>query len=101
MSDPEPLEREQGRSRIEHEDNLINHRFSWLIMSQSFLLTAFVLLRNNPDYYKPEHLQKTALLVYFIILSGLVVAFCSFCGVLAAFLAIRSWTNKIEKSRRI
>ena len=54
MSDQPLLKREEGRGRIEHEDNLINHRFSWLIMSQSFLLTAFVLLRNHPDLGRPN-----------------------------------------------
>ena len=29
------------RRVIEHEDSLINHRFSWLILAQSFLLAAW------------------------------------------------------------
>ncbi|MEM6603945.1 MAG: hypothetical protein AAF621_07830 [Pseudomonadota bacterium] len=30
------------RSLIEHEDNLINHRTSWLLVSQSFILAACI-----------------------------------------------------------
>jgi hypothetical protein len=36
------------RSRIEHEDNLINQRVSWLVSSQSFLLTGFAIAANGP-----------------------------------------------------
>lgn len=31
----------QLRERLQHEDTLINQRFSWLLVSQAFLLTAF------------------------------------------------------------
>lgn len=103
------LDREQGRKRIEQEDNLINHRVSWLIGSQSFLLTAFVLLRNNPGYY-PEsqaqvaltlaYVQRTDLLVYVIIVAGALIALCSSLGVFAAFMAISSWRNKVKESDR-
>lgn len=103
------LGREQGRERIEQEDNLINHRVSWLIGSQSFLLTAFVLLRNNPMYY-PEsqaqvpltlaYLQRTDLLVYVIIVAGALIALCSSLGVFAAFMAIASWRNKVTEPDR-
>lgn len=39
----------QIRGAVEHEDNLINHRFSWLIIAQSFLLAtwAYVYSQNN------------------------------------------------------
>lgn len=36
------------RSRLEHEDNLINQRVSWLVSSQSFLLTGFAIAANGP-----------------------------------------------------
>lgn len=42
------LSLDDGRKRIEQEDHLINHRVSWLIGSQSFLMLSFVLLRNTP-----------------------------------------------------
>lgn len=100
------LSKDEARSRIEHEGNLINHRVSWLIGSQSFLLTAFVLLRNNPEYYAPPatllepYLQRTSSLVYFIALVGILIAVCSFVGVLAAFFAIRAWKSYVPEDLR-
>ena len=42
------LERYQiFRSRIEHEDNLILQRLSWLMASQSFLFTAYAIVTNG------------------------------------------------------
>ena len=41
------LERYQVfRNRIEHEDNLIVQRLSWLVASQSFLFTAYAIVTN-------------------------------------------------------
>jgi len=42
-----PLERYQlFRNRVEHEDNLIIQRLSWLMASQSFLFTAYAIVTN-------------------------------------------------------
>jgi hypothetical protein len=35
------------RSRIEHEDNLVVQRLSWLVASQSFLFTAYAIVTNG------------------------------------------------------
>jgi hypothetical protein len=43
-----PLERYRVfRNRIEHEDNLIMQRLSWLMASQSFLFTAYAIVTNG------------------------------------------------------
>jgi hypothetical protein len=43
-----PLERYQlFRNRIEHEDNLVMQRLSWLMASQSFLFTAYAIVTNG------------------------------------------------------
>ena len=43
-----PLERYQVfRNRIEHEDNLVMQRLSWLMASQSFLFTAYAIVTNG------------------------------------------------------
>ena len=103
------LNQADGRKRIEQEDSLINHRVSWLIGSQSFLLTAFVLLRNNPSYYEDsraqvtltaEYLERTSLLIYVIVVAGFLIALCTSLGVLAAFMAISSWRKKVKESER-
>jgi hypothetical protein len=42
-----PLERYQVfRGRIEHEDNLVMQRLSWLMASQSFLFTEYAIVTN-------------------------------------------------------
>lgn len=46
------------RSQIEHEDNLVNHRVSWLVGSQSFLLGTYVFLVNNPLFY-PDPVESS------------------------------------------
>jgi hypothetical protein len=35
------------RARIEHEDNLVVQRLSWLVASQSFLFTAYAIVTNG------------------------------------------------------
>lgn len=98
------LNREDGRRRIEQEDNLINHRVSWLMGAQSFLLTAFVLLRDDPNYYvgnlQAAYMERTGLLVYVIAVAGLLIALCSSMGVFAAFMAVHSWRKKVKETER-
>jgi hypothetical protein len=35
------------QARLSHEDDLINQRISWLVNSQSFLLTAYAITLNG------------------------------------------------------
>jgi hypothetical protein len=37
------------RRQIEHEDNLIGHRISWLVASESFLFAAFALVITSAN----------------------------------------------------
>src|SRR3954453_14085287 len=37
------------RDQIQHEDNLITQRLSWLMASQAFLFTAYGILLNAPE----------------------------------------------------
>jgi hypothetical protein len=66
------------RRRIEHEDNLVNQRLSWLVASQAFMLTAFAILLNAPlnslvpAYYAANHLL-VSLLPYAAIACVLVI----------------------------
>jgi hypothetical protein len=36
------------RGNIEHEDDLINHRLSWLVLAQSFLFAACISAKQTP-----------------------------------------------------
>jgi len=52
------------QNRLSHEDDLINQRISWLVSSQSFLLTAYAITVNGlaADETKPlAHLQRKLL----------------------------------------
>jgi hypothetical protein len=45
-----PLERYHIlRDQIQHEDNLITQRLSWLMASQAFLFSAYAILLNAPE----------------------------------------------------
>jgi hypothetical protein len=46
---------EEIRRRIEHEDNLLNQRVSWIVSSQAFLLTGYAILLNAPIESRNEH----------------------------------------------
>ena len=42
------------RERIEHEDNLIVQRLTWLVGSQSFLFTAYAIVSNGLMSQPPQ-----------------------------------------------
>jgi hypothetical protein len=43
------------RKRIEHEDNLLNQRLSWIVSSQAFLLTGDLTLNVRAETSSPRH----------------------------------------------
>ena len=47
------------QARLSHEDDLVNQRVSWLVNSQSFLLTAYAITLNPampvPQCFSPVH----------------------------------------------
>lgn len=92
------LKREEGRRRIEKEDDLINHRMSWCVGSNSFLIAAYVIAGNAPNgvpYY------DTTLIRYLVSISGCVLSTLYFTSILAAYIAIRNWQNTVETEFRI
>src|SRR4051812_34736202 len=70
------------RSQLEHEDNLVSQRLSWLLAAQSFLFTAYAISLNGPLQLRVERLANklttvlplvglcTAVLLWITILSG-------------------------------
>jgi hypothetical protein len=52
------------QSRLSHEDDLVNQRVSWLVNSQSFLLTAYAITLNGlaADASKPLAIVQRKLL---------------------------------------
>ena len=95
-----PLERYRiFRSRIEHEDNLIVQRLSWLMASQSFLFTAYAIVSNGLANSVPAtsgnefilHLRTLSRLVPIVaLLNSLLIAITIY----AALKAIRQLRNE-------
>lgn len=98
-----PLERYQVfRSRIEHEDNLIMQRLSWLMASQSFLFTAYAIVTNglaNPPPTGPNpHVIHLRTLIRIIPIVALLNSLLIAISITAAIVAInhlrRSYQNQ-------
>jgi len=69
------------RSRIEHEDNLVTQRLSWLIASQSFFFTAFAVV--NGEATAPMQNR----LAHLIPIVAALVAALIFCSIIAGVIA--------------
>ena len=78
------------RDQLQHEDNLITQRLSWLMGSQAFLFTAYAIVLNGPERPKnaligslQEYLLGTlpavgllsAVLIYVSIIAGATAMF--------------------------
>jgi len=75
------------RGQIEHEDNLLGQRLSWLVGAQSFLFTAYAITVSNsgPNHASwvtdrmhllltliPVTAVTTCLLIYITVIAGLI-----------------------------
>ncbi len=93
------------RQRIEHEDNLINQRLSWLVGSQSFLITAFAISLNAPTtFYSPAYVpvhQKLLHLLPVVAIASIVVLMLTLVGAVAALVALRRHADVIATAEDI
>jgi len=67
------------QARLSHEDDLVNQRVSWLVNSQSFLLTAYAITLNGlaTDASKPlAHVQRKLLELLPVVGVACVVLVC-------------------------
>src|SRR5438477_12874843 len=81
---------EEIRRRIEHEDNLLNQRVSWVVSSQAFLLTGHAILLNGPQVLRREQFNHTHdLLMKLIPVTSIAVTALIWLGILAGLLAMR------------
>lgn len=104
-----PLERYQVfRSRIEHEDNLIMQRLSWLMASQSFLFTAYAIVSNgmsgltaaNKNEFT-NHLTTLARIVPIVALLNSLLIALSIFGALKAIRELRDEYRKQPQTLEI
>jgi hypothetical protein len=81
------------RDRIEHEDNLIVQRLTWLVASQAFLFTAYAIATNGLATLDPRasgaYQEQTTLLFRLIPTVAISVALLIEISILAALRAIR------------
>lgn len=76
------------RQQIEHEDNLVSQRLSWLLGSQSFLFTAYAISLNGPPQIRSKELEEhVGLLLVILPLVSIISAFLIWMAVLAG-----TWT---------
>jgi uncharacterized membrane protein YidH (DUF202 family) len=92
------------QSRLSHEDDLINQRISWLVSSQSFLLTAYAITVNGlaTDETKPlAHVQRKLLTLLPVVGIACVLLVCvALIGGLMAMGELRRFAaKKLTKDR--
>ncbi len=86
------------RARIEHEDNLVVQRLSWLVASQSFLFTAYAIVTNGlasqPPLPSCIHFSAQLQLLYQLIpVVGTLTSALIYISILAAVASMRHLRN--------
>lgn len=85
------------RGEIEHEDQLINHRLSWLVSSQAFMLTAFAITLNAPVLFvNPVYARLNGILYTLLPWTGMVSALLLYPSILGAIIALRRLRRHAE-----
>ena len=92
------------QARLSHEDDLVNQRVSWLVSSQSFLLTAYAITLNGlaADASKPLAIVQRKLLELLpIVGAACVLLVCvALIGGLCAISELRRFAaTKYQKDR--
>jgi hypothetical protein len=89
---------EEIRRRIEHEDNLLNQRVSWIVSSQAFLLTGYAILLNAPIESRNEHHARDhALLMKLIPITSISITLLLWIAMFASIAAMRALRAAAEK----
>lgn len=88
------------RDRVEHEDNLIVQRLSWLVASQAFLFTAYAITTNGLTALDQKSagrfVEQASLLFRLIPTVAICVALLIYISILAALRAIRQIRHLYE-----
>src|SRR4051812_15484426 len=86
------------RSQIEHEDNLVSQRLSWLLASQSFLFTAYAITLNGPSQSHFKTFEANSeLLIRLLTLVGLISALLIWISILAGISAMKKLRVHFER----
>lgn len=76
------------REQIQHEDNLVNHRLTWVLLSQGFLFTLYYTLFNTIL----EDFKTFKILLFLLIaiaVSGIILSILGVLSIKGAFRAIQ------------
>lgn len=76
------------RDKWIHEDNLINNRLNWLLVSQSMLFAAYGVFLTVPA--DSQWLAKVKTLIQWMPIFGVIMTILVSCSIYAALLAQRS-----------
>jgi len=79
----------ESRKRIEKEDDLINHRMSWCVASNTFLLSAYSLGGS----IKPWYAVVVGSSLEIVPIVGFLLSYVYIISILSAFFAIWKWRD--------
>lgn len=86
------------RRRIEHEDDLISQRLSWLVGSQAFLLSAFAISLNAPSaFVRPGYAEANHLLTWFIPCGAIAIIAVLWLTLVGAVWSLRILQNQAAR----
>jgi len=89
------------RKQIEHEDELINQRLNWFLVTQGFLMAAFgtVFAGEGTSINAGEGMVRPVLVCMCLV--GTLLSVLSFFGIRTAHLSIKAlretWVERLEK----
>ncbi len=90
------------REQIRHEDNLVNQRLNWLLLSQAFLFTLFtsILTADRSQNSRYIDTRVEVWIPCFIAATGIILALLSFLGIVAAFSSLKelrtTWKERLN-----
>lgn len=85
------------RERIDYEENLLNQRVIWLIFSQSFLVSAYVIMLNSPPEAKsPMYGDLQACLIWLLPALSLILSIIIYISVISALFHITQLRKSFE-----
>jgi hypothetical protein len=91
------------RQQVEHEDNLVSQRLSWLLGSQSFLFTAYAISLNGPVQLHAKSYESTVTLLVLLlplvaILSAVLIWLAVMAGVWTMYKLRRQYSSQFRST---
>jgi hypothetical protein len=85
------------RERIDYEENLLNQRLTWLILSESFLVSAYAVMLNSPPEPKsPMYGELQSSLIWLLPSVALILSIIVYVSVISALYHIAELRKSFE-----